>query len=62
MGGWLAGGWLEKLELRLNSASVEVEVELSRVEAELGNNNNRNHHLICLRREGTRGLKFGTQT
>ena len=31
------GGWLEKLELRLNSASVEVEVELSRVEAELGN-------------------------
>ena len=35
-GGWLAG-WLEKLELRLNSASVEVEVELSGVEAELGN-------------------------
>ena len=32
-------GWLEKLELRLNSASVEVEVELSWVEAELGNIN-----------------------
>ena len=36
VGGWVAG-WLEKLELRLNSASVEVEVELSGVEAELGN-------------------------
>ena len=31
-GGWV-GGWLDQMELRLNSASVEVEVE---VEAELG--------------------------
>ena len=32
VGGWLAGwlaGWLEKLELRLNSASIEVEIELN---------------------------------
>ena len=33
MGGWVAG-WLDQMEIRLNSASVEVEVE---VEAELGN-------------------------
>ena len=33
VGGWL-GGWLEKLKIRLNSASVEVEVE-----AELGKSN-----------------------
>ena len=32
--GWVAG-WLDQMEIRLNSASVEVEVE---VEAELGNN------------------------
>ena len=34
--GWV-GGWLDQMELRLNSASVEVEVEVE-VEAELGNN------------------------
>ena len=32
--GWV-GGWLDQMELRLNSASVEVEVEVE-VEAELG--------------------------
>ena len=31
--GWVGGGWLDQMELRLNSASVEVEVE---AEAELG--------------------------
>ena len=36
MAGWV-GGWLEKLEIRLNSASVAVEVEVE-VEAELGKN------------------------
>ena len=34
MAGW-PGGWLEKLEIRLNSFSVAVEVG---VEAELGKN------------------------
>ena len=34
MGGRV-GGWLDQMEIRLNSASVEVEVE---VEAELGKN------------------------
>ena len=34
-GGWL-GGWLDQLEIKLNSASVVVEVEVE-VEAELGN-------------------------
>ena len=31
------GGWLDQLEIRLNTASVEVEVE---VKAELGNREN----------------------
>ena len=30
------GGWLEKLEIRLNSASIEVKVEV-KVEAKIGN-------------------------
>ena len=35
MGGWVAGGgWLEKLRMRLTSASTEVGVEVG---AELGN-------------------------
>ena len=39
VGGWV-GGWLDQMELRLNSASVEVEVEVE-VEAELGKNTSR---------------------
>ena len=37
------GGWLDQLEIRLNSASVAVEVEVE-VEAELGKNT------ICFRK------------
>ena len=37
VGGWVAG-WLDQLEIRLNSASVEVEVtDEVEVETELGN-------------------------
>ena len=37
VGGWVAG-WLDQLEIRLNSASVEVEVKDEvEVETELGN-------------------------
>ena len=37
VGGWV-GGWLDQLEIRLNSASVEVEVKDEvEVETELGN-------------------------